>query len=184
MSGNSSELRLCVVAYQKDETAPPLVVTRSMVVSCCKTWRVHINGHLLDRSAVPLLAGIPRTLDAGTTSQLLQRLDELDTCAGNPDHKFITFARSKKAGQFLAKDKSVVAFLDDNACVMIDGQEYPVTVRCSKCHLLTKGVRCVECQRYRKVLFAIKSHAVKDVPAQRSKRVNFRYVFIDSQNAY
>ena len=38
VSGSSLDLRLCTVAYQETETSPPLVVTRSLVVSySCRT---------------------------------------------------------------------------------------------------------------------------------------------------
>ena len=175
---DSLDLRLCTVAYQEDESSPPLVVTRSVVVSSTnRTWRVHVHGHLLDPSAVPLLADIPSTLDSSTTSLLLQRLGELNICIGNPEANFIAIGRSKKNGQFLSADKIIVAYLDSNACVTVDGQEYPVTVRCSKCHLLTERVRCQECLRYRKILLAHHSRAVRDLPAQKSKRVNYRLVY-------
>ena len=176
MSVNSSELRLCKVIHQEGETSP-LVVARSLVVSSCQTWRVHIHGHLLDPSVIPSLASIPTTLDVSTINLLLSELEKLSTCAGNPDDNFVTLAKSKKGNKFLAANRSVAAYLDVNASVMIDSCEYPVTVRCSKCHLLTAdGARCQECMKYRKVLFIHQSRADKVSSTQRSTRVNFRFV--------
>ena len=95
MSVDSSDLRLCKVIHQEGETSP-LVVARSLVVSSCQTWRVHIHGHLLDPSVIPSLASIPTTLDITTINLLLSELEKLSTCAGNPDDNFVTLAKSRR----------------------------------------------------------------------------------------
>lgn len=179
VSGSSLDLRLCTVAYQETESSPPLVVTRSLVVSySCRTWQVHIHGNLVNPSIIPTLADIPSKLDATTTSLLLQRLSKLNACSGNPEANFTALANAKKNQQFLSTNKAVVAYLDASAWVTANGKVYPVTVRCSKCHLLTAEVHCQECHRYRNVLRARCSRALQDSPAQKSKKINYRFVHV------
>ena len=178
VSGDDANLRLCEIVYQQAGSSPPLVVARSLVVdSSSRTWRVHIHGHQLDPSLVPTLVTVPSTLNGSSTSLLLQQLNQLKTCAGNPDVRFVTLAESRKNGRFLSSDKAVVAYLDSSACVTVDGQEFPVTVRCSMCCLLTERVRCSECARYRKVLISTYHRAIQDLPTKRSVKVNYRFEY-------
>ena len=137
VSGDDANLRLCEIVYQQAGSSPPLVVARSLVVdSSSRTWRVHIHGHQLDPSLVPTLVTVPSTLNGSSTSLLLQQLNQLKTCAGNPDVRFVTLAESRKNGRFLSSDKAVVAYLDSSACVTVDGQEFPV---------IQSDVPCVVC---------------------------------------
>ena len=114
-----------------------------------------------------------------TASILLNRLSELKICAGNPEPKFISIGRTKKNSQFLSPDSEVMAFLDNNACVSANGLEYPITVRCSKCHLLTDEVRCPVCTKYRKNLVAQEAHITKQTcMLQKSSKTNYRSVHL------
>ena len=175
VSVDSPDLRLCVVTYQGAADAPcPIVVTHSLVVDTSRTWKVHIHGHLVDTTVIPLLADTPSTLDGSSTSSLLQKISELNICAGNPDPKFIDLEKARKNAQFLSTSKSVVAYLDRSACVSVNRQEYAVTVRCTKCHLLTSEVRCQECSDYRRTLHLFQSHAVLRDTAKTSTSVNYR----------
>ena len=74
---------------------------------------------------------------------------------GNPEQKFTVLGEAKKNGRFLSVGKEVVAYVDSNACVEVGRHQYPSTVRCSKCHLLTDDMRCPECVTYRKNLIAV-----------------------------
>ena len=164
-------MRLCQVTYQESlEHCPPLVVTRSLVVSQTnQTWKVHVNGHLLDPARVSSLADVPTTMDSNTTTSLLEQLGQLKTCAGNPDEQFMSLAKARKNGCFLSSSKEVMAYLDTNACVSCKGQTYPATVRTSKCLLLSINERCVECSSYRKTLFALHYRALRQAAANKSK---------------
>ena len=176
VSDVSSDLHLCVIGYQECEDSPPLVVTSSLVINGSQqTWQVHIHGHKLDPSVISNLADIPNNLDVNTASILLNRLSELKICAGNPEPKFISLGRTKKNSQFLSPDSEVMAFLDNNACVSANGLEYPITVRCSKCHLLTDEVGCPVCTKYRKNLVAQEARITKQTcMLQKSSKTNYR----------
>ena len=136
-----------------------------------------MHGHQLDPSLVPnWLLFHPHWMAALLLCCMFQWLNQLKTCAGNPDVRFVTLAESRKNGRFLSSDKVVVAYLDSNACVTVDGQEFPVTVRCFMC-LLTERVHCSECVRYRKVLIPTYHRAIQDLPTKRSVKVNYRFEY-------
>ena len=176
VSGDSQELRLCVVTHQGAADAPcPLVISHSVVVDTSRSWKVHVHGHLVDTTAIPLLADTPSTLDGSSTTSLLQKISRLNICAGNPDPKFIDLAKTRKNAQFLSASKSVVAYLDRSACVSVNCQYYAVTVRCTKCHLLTCKVRCQECLDYRRTLNLFQSRLTQKDTAKASTSVNHRY---------
>ena len=118
---------------------------------------------------------IQLTHDSATL--LLSCLEELNTCNGNPEPKFISLGEAKKKGQLLSADKEVVAYIDSSACVSVGDQQYACTIRCTKCHLLTTEVRCSECALYRKNLLAQHSRATRRNNSAQSKTVNFRYYF-------
>ena len=176
-------MRLCQVTYQESlDYCPPLVVTRSLVVDQTnQTWKVHINSHLLDPGRISSLADIPTTVDSSTIVLLLERLGQLKTCAGNPDEQFVSLSKSRRNGCFLTHTKEVMAYLDTNACIMVEDQTYPATVRSSKCRLLTPNKRCVECSSYRKTLLALHYRALQTGTPNRSKHsthTNFRLVLL------
>ena len=152
-----------------------MVVTRSVVVSKAhQTWQVHIHGHHVNPSIIPSLADIPVKLNGTSTSLLLTRLSQLYTCAGNPDPIFIALGKAKKNCQFLSADNHVMAYLDCNACVSLDGQVYPVTVCCSDCHLLAENVRCLVCPLFHKNLQAQHSQAMRTRTIEKNKNTNYR----------
>lgn len=69
-----------------------------------------------------------------------------------------------------------MAYLDTNACVVIDGHTYPATVRSSECLLLSMNERCVACTSYRKTLFALhyKAPQATTDKSKDASRTNFR----------
>ena len=176
VSGATSDMRLCQVSFQESAGCPPLVVTRSLVVKEDRSWQVHVHSHPIDLSIIPTIAGIPSELDRESATLLLSQIAELQTCVGNPEPKFIALGEAKKNGRFLSAAKEVVAYIDRSACVAVGGLQYPSTVRCSKCHLLTNNVRCSECITYRKNLIAQHSRASRHNSSEQSKKINYRYV--------
>ena len=94
---------------------------------------------LWDPSLIPYIAAIPALLDDSESAAiLLERVCQLNTCSGNPESRFVALGEAKKNRQFLSLTKDVVAYLDTGICVSANGHNYPSTVRCSKCRLLTQ----------------------------------------------
>ena len=162
----------CIVSYQKADGRAPLVVTRSLVIDKAGEWQLHANGHLVDTSVVPLLASFPEVLPESDVLKLMSIVNELNTCVGNPELKFISLGKAKKNRRFLSVNKEVVAFLDSNAVVTVDGETYLETVRCSKCYLLTTEVRCPVCTSY---CVSLNSQYHRSLKSNvKSNRVNYR----------
>ena len=171
-----SDLHLCMIEHQPCQECQPLVVTRTLVVaSTFHTWQVYIHGHLLNPSLIPLLCDLPLVLNVPDISLLLSRLSNLSTCVGNTDHDFVDLSKSKKNEQFLSPTQNVVGYLDRNACVCLNGEYYPLTVRSSQCHLLvdnSKLPRCPACSIFRNNLRALLSRSMRH--SQIKLKTNFR----------
>ena len=171
---NETELRLCQISRQDIPNIPPLAITRSLVVKSDCSWMLHIHGHRVDPSHIPTYDDTP-FLDPTSTTTLLQKVGSLNTCVGNPDPKIINLAKRKKNGQFLSQKQDVVAYLDVGTCVSIEGQDYPSTVRCSSCNLLTDGIRCEDCTGYRKTLLTLCSRSNGSGHSVHKSKKNYRY---------
>ena len=167
-------LRLCRVAYQELPGTAPLVVTHSLIVKQDCSWALSVYGHTVDTAKVPSLLSFPDKLSVKSVTLLLNQVADLHTCIGNPEQKYPVLAEAKKHGQFLSVNKEVVAYLDNHACVTVGDQQYPTTVRSSKCHLLTSALRCSVCTAYRNSLRAQHSRALCESSSVRSKKINYR----------
>ena len=163
VSFGAQGLRLCRVTYQELPGTAPLVVTHSLIVKQDCSWALNVHGHTVDSSKVPSLQSFPDKLSGESVTLLLNEVADLHTCIGNPEQKYTVLGEAKKYGQFLSANKEVVAYIDRNACVTVGDQQYPTTVRSSKCHLLTSAVRCSVCTGYRKSLNAQHSRALCQV---------------------
>ena len=174
------ELRLCKISSQDMLSVSPLLVTRSLVIKADCSCLLHVNNHRVDLNNISLFVEVPPlSFDAILTTSLLQTVCNLNTCAGNPDPKFINLAKSKKNGQFLSSKKEVVAYLDSGFCVLMDGQQYVSTVRCSSCHLLTNHIRCTDCDVYRSTLISMCYRLEKRSTSILRKKTNYRYVSLN-----
>ena len=174
ISTDTPDMRLCSVSFQEMTGCPPLVVTRSLIIKQDHCWSMHVHGHLVDPSVIQSLALIPSTLDSESATLLLQRIDQLHICAGNPEAKFVALGEKKKNRQFLSSTKEVVAYLETGICVTVKEQQYPSTIRCVSCHLLTDGTRCSVCSMYRKHLIVQHSRAQKCSTSVQKKKINYR----------
>ena len=121
---------------------------------------------------ISLLKDVPPLLDAASITNLLQTLNSLKTCGGNPDPKY----RSKKGQQFLSVDKNLAAYIDNGFCIVLDGQQYASTVRFSGCHLLTDYTRCIPCDVYRGTLKSMYFRFQKCKTNVRETGTNYLYV--------
>ena len=173
---HETELRLCQISSQDVPSVSPLAVTRSIVVKVDCSWMMHINNHFVDPQNISLFVEVPPILD--------QTLCNLNTCAGNPDPKFVKLANSKKNGLFLSSKKEVVAYFGSGFCVSVDGQQYASTVHCSHCHLLTKGTRCVDCDVYRSTLTTMCYCFEKRSTSIQRKETNYRYDIVSYSVLY
>jgi len=74
--------------------------------------------------------------------------------------EFIEVAHLRK-GKFLSPSNELVAVLDENICINVDGMEYSATVRHVNCSVLLVGGEgspvCLVCIEYRNILRSIVS---------------------------
>ncbi len=122
----------------------------------------------------------PALLQPASVSPLLETLDSLKVCIGNPEERFIELCDSHH-GHILSPDGSVAAYKDSYCSVTFEGVPFDSTVRASKCNLIVSGgSKCDFCRKYRSVLRAMDSRRKKCSPSSEktaiSSHVNFRYL--------
>ena len=96
------------------------------------------------------IASIPPCLTGETAVVLLQKINTLKICPGNPEKRYFALAENKNNKQFVSHSKEVIAYLDSGFCVEFNGNSYPATVRSTNCHLLSEDNQCAECKGYRR----------------------------------
>ena len=97
---HAQQKRYCVISYQKADECAPLVVTRFLVIDKTGEWQLHINGHLVDISVVPLLVSFPKVLPEFDAFKLMTIVNDLNKCVGNSDPKFVTLGKQKRTDIF------------------------------------------------------------------------------------
>ncbi len=169
-----TKLRLCQISRQTLPNTAPLVVARSLIVKSDHSWMLHVHGHHADPLHIPGYDITP-VFDPTLTTSLLQKVERLNTCIGNPDSKIIDLAKQKKRGQFLSAKSDVVAYLDGGNCVSSEGQEYSCSVRSASCTLLTSNIGCEVCTAYRKTLLTLCLRARASDEGVHKTKKNYRY---------
>ncbi len=131
----------------------PVIVTHCLAVKKDFTWQVSVHGHTISSDCSPLSA-IPKHLTKKSTQELLTTLDTASVCAGHPDKHLLEFVKAKK-GNVLSKSGKVMATIDANAPIFLNGERYLETVRPLSCTVLVHGVKCSSCTAYRDTLRAM-----------------------------
>jgi hypothetical protein len=174
----SDELRLCRLSRQQATQCQPLVVSHSLIVKADYSWMLNVHGHLVDPSGIPSLGNIPPLLDSRSTTTLLQILSSVIVCVGNPDPDIISLCDKKKNKEFLSANRKVIAYLDSGFIVMVDGQEYTRTVRCSTCVILIDNgcIHCESCTNFHKIFLTTISRMKHTCKHVQKNTVNYRFM--------
>ena len=116
------------------------------------------------------LSSIPLYLDTASLPQLIELVDSISLCPGNPDAHFLEMGDARKG-------KFNLAVIDDTIPVKIDDKTYSRTVRAHSCKLIVgvSGARCSSCKLYRNQLRATYSRWMKKSPTVK-KFANNRYL--------
>ena len=135
--------------------------------------------HAVDPCKCAALASIPSTLNADSLSHLLQEIDSLKVCIGQPDAHFVKMVLAKK-GKILSHDGKIVASIDE-CMATVNGETCTQTVRKNDCALLSSSLKCESCKIYRASLRAMHSRWSKrfmnDVPtSDSSSHTNDKYL--------
>ena len=100
-----------------------------------------MHNHEIKHNKCTALATVPERLNPNTLARLLNLVDCLGVCVGQPDEHFIAMAVARK-GTFTSHDGATVASLDHYAPVSLNGESFARTVRTTSCELLVHGVKC------------------------------------------
>ena len=100
-------------------------------------------------STCTLLSNVPNKVDHESLRTLLAKLDGCRVCPGHPDTHFVEMVMAKKGTLTSSDGKEIVAALDSNAPVELNGEVYTQTVRHRSCEILTNGTKCPQCVKYR-----------------------------------
>lgn len=174
MKTESCAVNLCKISQVPSTSAlnPPLALSHCLTINKDFTWGLFIHGKKVDANTCTALKSVPALLQSNSVQPLLETVDTLNVCIGNPDNNFVELCGSHK-GSILSPDGSVSAFKDCS----IEGQ---FTVRTSKCELLVGGTKCDYCKKYRSVLCVMCSHQRKSFSSSErsdvSSHVNYRYL--------
>ena len=125
----------------------------------------------------------PVKLSPDTVSDLLNKLDSLRLCVGNPDSRFIQLLKAKK-GKIVATNGSVSAYIDGTP-TELNGVKYPETVRSSKCDIIGHTVKCEACGKYRSNLRTMHNRWQKrgEKEIDISNHINDRYLYTPEKTA-
>ena len=161
-------IKLCKLSTVPSASTQPLTVVCCLTIQQDLTWVVHVYGHEIHRADTCL--SMPSHLDIPSLPLLLDVLDKLSLCPGNPDPHFLEMADGRK-GKFNS------AVIDNTVPVKIGDKTYSRTLRTNSCQLLVgmSGGRCTSCKSYRSQLRATYSRWSKKSPT-RKKFGNNRYL--------
>ena len=157
---SSGELLLFEICQQNHPDCEQVIVTRSLRIFESFRWRIYVHGQELDPQLSPALSHLPINLSYSALAELVTVLVQFNVCIGNPDKSFVKMAEDRKA-QFLSIKKEVVARLHRRYIVISDGVPHSSTIRNVKCELLTEGVCCHSCTKYRNNLRAMYSNYLR-----------------------
>ena len=165
------------------ESGEQLAVDKCLTVNEDRTWTLFVNGREVDKNKCAELRSLPHSLDdESAVFTVLNRVDHLRVCPGHPDKQFIELLHAKK-GCIKSADGSTVASID-TCGVKLNGEIYDQTVRVANCEILSQGVKCLECKKYRPTLRAINHRHLKKLASPKraerntvvSSKTNFRYL--------
>ena len=132
----------------------------------------------MKRENCKALGLIPEQLTPLTFLHLVNTIDQLRVCCGNPDDKLVDAVITKKG---VVKDKlnTIIARMDTAAPVTCDGKVYTSTVRRCDCQILTTEIRCVTCKAFRPSLRKMclrTSERSSSAATDTTSHVNVRYM--------
>ena len=143
---------LCICKMSIQSNQAPVVII-SLNVNADLTWFVYAHSHCLNYTSKALLS-IPQILDGSSLNNLLDLLEKLHICIGQPDSHFVSMVQAKK-GSIVSPDGKVVACLDQYTPLIVEDTCYSATVRTKSCEVLTTSYKYSSCKAYRSNLHAI-----------------------------
>ena len=122
---------VCKLSNQSSSSAQPPSLLFSVIVQPDLTWNLFVCGHEVTRAMCSALRVFPVTMALDCLSKLLETLDSLSICLGQPT--FVSMLRAKK-GKILSPNGLISCKLDSSYL----GE----TVRTSNCEVLSVAGTC------------------------------------------
>ena len=105
----------------------PIVITHCLTVSEDLTWELYVRNRRVQPQMCQALRSVPQFLTSDSLNNLLQLLDRLHVCCGQPDSHFISMVNAKK-GKIISSDGKVAASIHQYAPIAVNGEHYRATV--------------------------------------------------------
>ena len=96
------------------------IITHAVTVLADFSWKIAVHGHELTQVRCQELFSLGAKIDPRQFVQVISLMEQLHVCAGHPDEHFLKMAQDKK-GRFVSTTGDVVAFVDKNAIIQLDG---------------------------------------------------------------
>ena len=151
---------LCKVSALPTVSTQPIVITHCLTVNEDLKWALYVHNRQVQPQICQALQSVSQTLTSDSLNNLLQLLDCLHVCCGQPDSHFISMVNAKK-GKIISSDGKVAASIDQYAPVAINSEHYQATVRTGSCEMVTTSHKCSACKLYRDTLRAMYNHWCK-----------------------
>ena len=145
---------LCKVSTVPTVSTQPIVITHCLTVHEDLSWSLYVHNRQVQPQICPALQSVPQILTSDSLNNLLQLLDRLHVCCGQPDSHFISMVNAKK-GKIISSNGNVAASMDQYAPVALNGAHYRATVRTGSCELVSTSQKCSSCKSYRDMLRAM-----------------------------
>jgi len=169
---------LCKFSEIPSQSSQPPVITHCLSVKTDFTWLFHVHDHHLSPQNCNALNNVPETLSVDTLHALLQQVNTLNVCCGQPDAHFLSMIKREK-GRIISSNGQTKAYVDEYAPVTLGGDTYQATIRTVSCEILTGGNKCLSCKAYRNALRAMHSRWVRrnaDEMSNTTSHSNERYL--------
>ena len=99
---------LCKISAVPTVSTQPIVITHYLTVNADLAWSPLVHNHKFMQQNCPALQSIPQILTSDSLRDLLQLLDRLHVCCGQPDSHYISMVNAKK-GKIISSDGNVAA---------------------------------------------------------------------------
>ena len=146
---------------EQSSSHQPVSITHCITINPDLTWKVWVHGHEVNKVECPPIQNISDHLNSkAALVKLMVALNTANVCPGHPDLHLCSFIEPKH-NKLTCKNGNIVAYLDTNCCVTLNGDTYPQTIRTASCQLLVLGTKCDACVDFRSSLRAMHNRWVK-----------------------
>jgi hypothetical protein len=148
VSSDNDTVRLFMIIHNDDSIEyEPVKISKSLIVKKDLTWRLFVNGVLVEKS--PSISLFPELLTLDVFKDLIDTVSKCNICIGNADNHYVEMCQEKK-GKIYSANREVVAYVHEGYPVKHNGSTSFKTVRHKSCQLLvTQGSnRCIICEKY------------------------------------